>query len=34
MDDLKYQELDRLAIELDCEVHRDEPLSKHTSFKI
>ena len=34
MDDLKYQELDRLAIELDCEVLRDEPLSKHTSFKI
>ncbi len=34
MDDLKYQELDRLAIELDCEVHRDEPLSKHTNFKI
>ncbi len=34
MDDLKYQELDRLAVELDCEVLRDEPLSKHTNFKI
>ncbi len=34
MDDLKYQELDRLTAELDCELVRDEPLSKYTKFKI
>ena len=34
MDALKYEELDRLVSELDCESLRDEPLSKHTNFKI
>lgn len=34
MDDLKYQELDRLAATLDCESRANEPLSKYTKFKI
>lgn len=34
MDALKYQELDKLTSELDCESLTDVPLCKHTVFKI